>query len=181
MCLRTKQKRLKLAKEGITVYKIIRVKSTLPKPKPTDIFGVSVNDVQRLLDSPEYYKYVSYYQDAETPKACIEKGKKCKAKGRTEKTLSGKGKDYECYLYSGGLIHSFKDESTAIEVVQSLPFFLTDSTTIVYKCTIPKLTRYVSGKDDSFAETYASKKIIFNEPVYFGETAKKWNEMKHNM
>lgn len=170
MCLRTKQKRLKLAKEDITVYKVIRI---YPGCWDNNIKGLS--PIQYLIEFFENYKYKSFYQLSEVPKDCVEKGTIYKAKGRTEKILSGKGKDYECYLYSGGLIHTFKYKLDALEIANLCP-----CECIIYKCIIPKWTRYIYGYDDSLCDTYASKRIVFCEPVYFSGKTKEWYDKLMN-
>ena len=163
MCTRTNQGKLKTADKDITVYKLIDI-----HPEYRDCFHTVE---RRLLDHPQKYDYMSYYLGHIINQDCVENKLPYKAKGTAKPgNANSDMPDYK-YRYTDGLIHSFKYKKDATKTDKS---FENNLLTIMYKCTIPKGTKYVLGVDDKGFEAYASKQIVFNEPVYFGRVAKKW-------
>lgn len=166
MCLITNQKRLKLAKEDIVVYKAVHV-----SPDNVHYFNAARN--RSLLMSPKNYRYLSYYQLEDIDKDCVEGGRVYKSEGYLKRRKIGP-EPHNLYMYGAGLIHTFKYFDDAIKTINYVPY--EQSVDIVYKCFIPKWTRYVFGDDDYCFSTYASKRIVFIEPMWFGGIAKEWRE-----
>lgn len=168
MCIRTNQEKLEAAKEDITVYKLIDVNP--------GVFALKNYDLSRcmLFEQPEKYHYNSFYQFALIDKNCVENKQPFIAKGYARSTELSLGARYK-YSYGKGLIHTFENEDDALKSMEPNDF---DAFAILYKCTIPKGTEYIKGVEDDGFPSYAAKKIIFEEPVHFGEVAKEWHEMK---
>lgn len=161
MCIRTNQEKLEAAKEDITVYKLIDVNP--------GVFGLSRC---MLFEHPEKYHYNSFYEFALIDKNCVENKQPFIAKGYARSTKLSLGARYK-YSYGEGLIHTFENEDDAMKSMEPNDF---DAFAILYKCTIPKGTEYIKGVEDDGFPSYASKKIIFEEPVHFGEVAKEWHD-----
>lgn len=76
------------------------------------------------------------------------------------------------FTWGGGLVHSFRDLGACEN--------LKGSTTLIYRCTIPKGAEYVEGVALTTVGrpcvSYASKKLVFNERVYDGlyDTLSQW-------
>ena len=115
------------------------------------------------------YKYVEYSNDTyHTPykyvsidNEIIEGKKPFCAKGKTEIH-----KEDSVFTFEGGVIHTFNTLGAAEEVCKS---FGDVEYNAIFKCIIPKGTKYVEGRfgtEFALVDSYASKEIIFNELVY---------------
>lgn len=117
---------------------------------------MAFDELEELFRTP--YQYVSIEKE-------IISGKKpfC-AKGGLKKFKDKDGN----ICFEGGLIHTFKSLKDAKELCD----FWREG--VIFKCIIPKGTKYVLGQFESFINdyctSYASKKIIFKGIVYNGGT-----------
>ena len=164
MCLSTNQAELRVSEDDITVYKLISV-----CPSNLDFFnGAMQLNIDKLAD----YRYLSYYRLEEIDVHCVEDGVPYAAVG-----VSVKRRNYDVYKYKygSGLIHTFKYKDDAICIFEK-----SVSNVILYRCVIPKGTEYVSGEDNNGFGSYASKQIVFEEPVHFRPVAKEWHDKLMN-
>lgn len=175
MCVHTNQEILLVAKKDITVYKIIKV-----HPAYSDNnYDINKSISAKLLEHPQDYKYKSLYLSANVDSDCVENEIPYKADGVCKRLpeLNYMYSPIYKYRYAEGLIHGFRTKKDA-------NFFITHSlskqypynlcTCILYKCIIPKGTKYLDGIDDEGNSSYAAKTIVFKEPVWFGKAAKEW-------
>lgn len=102
---------------------------------------------KHLVWSYVYGCFKTPLQDARVSKRVINGLKPFRARGFVQKR-----KGLNCYFYEGGLIHAFANEPVGYKGPH-----------IVFKCHIPKGTRYVDSNCD---KTIAAKKIVFDE-LYF--------------
>lgn len=165
MCIRTNQEKLEVAESDITVYKLIDVNP--------GVFEENYDFSKHLLlEQPQKYSYTSFYQFVVIDNNCVENKQPFIAKGYARKAKYSSVARYK-YFYGEGLIHTFENEDDALKCLKPNYF---DEFAILYKCTIPKGTKYIKGVEDTGFPSYAAKKIIFEEPVYFGDIAKEWHE-----
>lgn len=165
MCIRTNQEKLEVAESNITVYKLIDV-------NPGVLATNYVLSRYMLLEQPQKYSYNSFYQFVVIDNNCVENKRPFIAKGHARRAKCSSGAGYR-YFYGEGLIHTFENEDDALKSIEPNDV---DAFAILYKCTIPKGTKYIKGVEDTGFPSYAAKKIIFEEPVYFGEVSQKWND-----
>lgn len=175
MCVHTNQESLLVAKKDITVYKIIKV-----RPAYSDNnYDINKSISAKLLEQPQDYKYESLYQSANVDSDCVENEIPYKADGVCKRIPESNfmySQKYK-YRYGEGLIHGFrtkKDADFFITHSISMKYLYNFGTFILYKCVIPKGTKYLDGVDDDGNASYAAKTIVFKEPVLFGKTAKEW-------
>lgn len=168
MCLYTNKGRLETADRDITVYKLIEVEPGWGEPCQCAR--------SRLLGHPESYSYITYYVLDAIDRECVENGKPYKAEGvaRRRRSLAG---GYS-HAYTAGLVHTLAEKDDAIALNAECPG--PNGLAIVYRCTIPKGTKYVEGVEDTGYRSYASKRIVFEEPVFFMKTAKEWHKAKNS-
>lgn len=102
-------------------------------------------------------KYLTPYREVEIPWEVISGAEPMKSVGKCKTVRSGT----ECMIDSG-YIHTFAEypKQWLINIGDSHPYH-------VFKCIIPKGTRYVKGTfcGGGFFESYASKQIVFIEEV----------------
>lgn len=168
MCLYTNKERLETADRDITVYKLIEVDPGWKEP-----FQCARS---RLLGHPGNYSYLTYYVLNTIDNECVENGKPYKAEGvaRRRRSLA----DGYAHVYTTGLVHTLAEKDDAIALNAEYPDM--NGLAILYRCTIPKGTKYVEGVEDTGYRSYASKQIVFEEPVFFWKTAKEWHKAKNS-
>ena len=168
MCLVTKNKKscYKYAKEDITCYKIMRVIKCFDANLDSgnnlkscfvteDGIEINVNDFCVVKKGDENFVYLTPYREEAVLDIVITDKAPMHAKG-TCYTHTIKDEKY----IHGGYIHTFKE----IPYEWFDRFFDTSKQYCVFKCIIPKGTRYVEGifpnKGVQF-QSYASKQLVF--------------------
>ena len=143
MCLVAKNNNcFRIARKDIVCYKVIA------------IYTAKGNYAKAIGNDK---KYLTPYRKVEIPWEIIIGAEPMKAFGKCTTIRSGT----ECIIDSG-YIHTFAEypKQWLVNINDSHPYH-------VFKCIIPKGTRYVKGTfyGSTLSESYASKQIVFIEEV----------------
>lgn len=167
MCLYSKTGKFEVAENDLDCYKII-CKSKFVE---FDEFGFGdipliQNPIKKFFKRLRIPRYFTPYQQKKVKNSVIKGNENLIAEGK-EKIEDPIYSRNNTYSVSEGFIHSFRGLSTVLRHFENASLFMPRDGKVyeLYKCIIPKGTRYISGVDNIGVTSYASKEIKFVEKI----------------
>lgn len=167
MCLYSKTGKFEVAEKDLDCYKVV-CKSKFVE---FDEFGFGdipwiQSPIKKFFKRLRRTRYFTPYQQKKVTNSVIKGNENLIAEGN-ERIEDPRYNWNNTYSVSEGFIHSFSGLSTVLTHFANASLFMSRDGKVyeLYKCIIPKGTKYIYGVDSDGVTSYASKEIKFVEKI----------------